>query len=520
MLLCGSVPTGAWAYSVTPRLTIETEALGVSFVDLEPIPRRIELAGVTVYEPVELFSYAAAHESASRAATSVAGVLDAIELIYREDGFMLTEAVASHDPGRGVLGIEVHEGHVGRLVVNGLEPEAARRVERLFQPLLGQSPLRVADFERALMLASDLAGVEVVADFVFEPDGTGATLRLAGSQTRQAGSASADNVPLPGSDALRATLVQEGYSLFTGGDMLRAVGVGTIEGHASHSLSGTVYYRRPVADRGAYLEAFGGNAFSRRRLAELAPDSDLRGVNAAVAVGYPLLRTLHGYAYALGEYEYMRAESQLGGAELASEASAARAYLIGGHMTSSGRQTVGSLIYSAGRRPDRAADQLPDGDARFHHVRASLGLVTSLGPIDDRAMLRFQVAAQLTGNSLPEVERFALGHWPHLRGYTPGEVVGDSGVSGLVEVSRVIDAGSRLYHSLAPFAFLDFGSVRLEHAPTGIRRDMSLRSAGIGFAAALAQRMSLSAWAAVPLEDGTYTDAGEVTYYFALSTGW
>ena len=503
-----------------PLVPLQDAPVRHAFASIAPGQDSIAVCGVSAYAPRDLVSYATAHDLATSGAPAVTGLLNAIEQVYREDGYLLAEATSIVDPSTGAMTIVVHEGHVERIDVAGLTGDTARHVESYFAPLIGQKPLHSSDFERALMLGSDLSGVDLRSEFQFASDREGATLRLSGAQLRRAGSLSVDNVPLPDDDAVRAFLVEEFYSVAAGGDMVRLLGVATHEGNDSYSLAGTLFYRRPVGDGGAYLETYAGNALAQRDFTEVSTDADQLGINAAMAFGYALRRDLHGYTYVLGEYEYQDAESRLGTGDVDSVAHAARVHLIRGTTGSDGGQQLLSVAMSVGGRPDRAADEPADGDRNFVHARAALGWIDPLESLSDRTFLRAEVHGQWTGDSLPQVEKFTIGHWPYLRGYVPVEVAGDRGYAGTVEISHVFDREGRLHRSVAPFVFLDMGEVRDVEPTPGNDSDASLASTGVGMVAALHRSFSASAWIALPLEDGPVTEAGDVGFYLSLTKGW
>jgi hemolysin activation/secretion protein len=503
-----------------PVVPLQDPVVRHAFASIAPGQDGVAICGVSAYAPQDLLSFATAHDLATSGTPTVTGLLDAIEQVYREDGYLLAEATSMVDPATGEMAIVMHEGHVERIEVIGLTGDTARHIESYFAPLLGQKPLHSAEFERALMLGSDLSGVDLRSEFQFASDGEGATLRLSGGQLRRAGSFSVDNVPLPNDDALRAFLVEEFYSVAAGGDMVRLLGVATHESNDSYSLAGTLFYRRPVGDRGAYVEAFAGNAFAQRDFTDVNTDADQFGINAAIAFGQAVRRDLHGYTYVLGEYEYQDAESRLGTGDVDSVAHAARVHVVRGTSGNDGGQRLASLVLSVGGRPARAADEPTDGDRQFAHARAALGWIGPLTGVSDRTFLRAEVHAQWTGDSLPQVEKFTVGHWPYLRGYVPVEALGDRGYAGTVEISHVIDREGQLHRSVAPFVFLDLGEVRDVERTPGHDPGTSLLSTGVGAVAALHRSISASAWIAVPLEDGTVTETGDVGFYVSLTKGW
>lgn len=520
LLLPGLASNPASATELQQTVALADLPVPHAFVAAAPATGQIVVRGVSAYAPSELLAFAAAYDLTARRTATLEGALASIEQVYREDGYLLAEALAGIDPDSGDLVIQVHEGFIASIEVHGVEGDLASTVESYFTRLIGQRPLHRTDFERALMLASDLSGLDLRSEFVFQSDGDGATLRLSGARLRQAGSFSIDNVPLPGDDAARGYFVQEFYSLFNGGDLLRLLAVMTHEFEDSYSLAGTVFFRSPVGSSGTYVEAFVGNAFSSRNYGDLTARGDQLGLNAALAFGQAIRRDLHGYLYALAEYEYQDAESRLGLGDFQSIAHAGRLHLVRGVSDAEGGQTLASLVMSAGGRPDRASGEPDDGDRNFAHLRGSLGLIRPLTALHDHVFIRTEVMGQWSDDSLPQVEKFAIGHWPYLRGYAPAEEVGDSGYAGTAELSYVFDGAGRSYRSIAPFAFFDFGAVSNNATKFALPGTGTLYSAGVGTFASLGWATSLSAWLAVPLEDGLITESGDPGFYLAFSKSW
>jgi hemolysin activation/secretion protein len=531
LLLTGAA--AAWSLSLAPAAAGVPPSSGeATVVSREALPfptvfedaggpvNEVVVAGVSAYPVSDLLRFAMAHERASVNRSTMRGTADAIEIIYREDGYLLTEAHATFDRATGRLGIEVDEGYVGRISIEGLRPRVAQRVEGYMRPLLGQRPLRSADFERAFMLASDLSGVYLRSEFSFEPPYDGALLRVIGGEARSGGSVSVDDVPLRPGTGARSYVVQEGRGLATGGDMLRLVGVLTLEPNDSNAFGGTVFYRRPLGSHGTYVEGFGGNAFSQRTFAQVTPQSEEMGLNAALAVGHPLKRDVHNFVYALGEYEYSDASSRLGATAFDSTSHALRAYLVQGHTAPQGGIVQWSVVLSAGMRPDRPAGQPADGAKRFLHVRGAFGSVAALPFVSQHTYLRFEASGQWAPDSLPLVERFGLGFQPYLRGYAPYEVEGDRGIGTAVELSYLTPAKRWGLRELMPFVFLDAGAVGSVAPAVGEPAARQIASTGAGVRLALASGFSAATFVGVPLVDGPLSEQGSPAVYFRFTKGW
>jgi hemolysin activation/secretion protein len=523
MFLC---PAGAGAMprpaAGDPIVVLKRALLPIpdAFADAAVPVQEVALTGVSQYPAAELLTFAVAHERESLGRSTIAGTAAAIELIYREDGFLLAEARAALDASSGRLAIDVSEGFIERIAILGIRSKGASMVRRYLSPLLRRRPLRSADFERAFMLASDLSGLYLRSAFTYDGSSGGALLTVTGVEQRQGGSVTADTVPVYPGTGVRTYLHEEVRSAFVGGDMLRGFGVVTLEPNQSHAFSGTAFYRTPVGSKGTYLEAFGGNAFSRRRYLQIAEQSEQRGLDAAVAIGHPVKRDLQNYVYLIGELEYAHASSRLGADDFDSAASSARMYVLHGHTFPRGGLLQWSATASAGAGRDAEPAAAPDGEKQFLHFRAGVGVVSGLGAISDRLYLRIETSGQWAGRSLPEVERFGVGFQPNLRGYLPWEAEGDRGAAGALEMSYIKPYESGALRELMPFIFLDAGTVELIAPAAGQKKAQQLYSAGAGVRLVLGRGFSTGAWVGYPLRDAVLSRAGRPGFYLRVTRGW
>ncbi|MEY4095692.1 MAG: hypothetical protein RLZZ53_2891 [Acidobacteriota bacterium] len=400
--------------------------------------------------------------------------------------------------------------------IEGLDGRTARQVARYFNHVSGELPVRRSIFERALMLSSDLAGVDIRSEFSVPDRTSGAKLRLVGSQARQAGAVTFNTVPIAGGNSRRLLALQQFTSLAAGGDLLRVYALGTRETADLHSLVGNVYYRAPLGSRGAYVEARGGNTFVERRFRDLDVSSNAKGADWAAGVGYPLVRNFTTYVYAIGEYDRLRLDQNGLGALARSRSVAGRAMLVFGRNFSSGGVMQLSTSVSSGTSEQTPATETPTG--RFSHLRLAFG---SLVPLGGRTSQRFEIYAQPLATRLPFVEHVFLGMGQYLRGYTPIEFSGERGVKGTAEISHALIERAAGRVEFAPFAFVDAGYAVNPVMPAGLtRRDMTLASAGGGVRARVGGGVSGEFWAARALRQGSATERGDVKAGVMISKGW
>lgn len=491
--------------------------LGLSgWIAVMPLAHAVEVSGVTVYEPLQLLQYAEKFASA-QGIGSPEGVAQAIELIYREDGYFLAE-VQPTKSASGEPAYAVYEGVITQIVVLSENPEYIERIRRYLNPVLNRHALKRSDFERAFALSDDLSGVDLSSRFYPNADGFGSTLEISVGRFKHHGAVGLDFTPLRPGYSTRLYAVEERYGLFKAGDMTRLYAAATREPDEGTSLTGNIFYRTPVGNQGNYLEAYGGNAFSQRTFASPSVRSDLRGTNAGIAFGHSFYRSLEGYGYAIGEIDFSRSERDLGNVDVDSEALVARLYAVRGWNGSDGRLTQASVTLSVGRRPDGPIGQPEDGDAEFTHIRASIGVSGPFTLGDTTLGYRFEGAMQWSPDQLPAVEGFYLGHYPFLRGYAQSEVQDDNGVAGVFEISRQANAAKGVA-VVRPFAFIAAGHVT-SSSGTIPESSWTLASTGLGVRSPLGKHVSLESWVALPLRDGPLSEKGDPLFYLQIAKGW
>lgn len=494
-----------------------------STVDGQPV----EVLGATLYDPAHLVAYAEGVLQ-QEGGSGLDGLARRAERLYHEDGYFLARVTSFRDDGSGRRGLIVEEGGVSQMEILGVEPRIAQRIADYIRPTLDGRPLRLQDFERALLLAGDLGGVRVRSDFTRDP-ATGANkLVVHAEQSGPRFYALADNTPR--SSTGNAIIGGEFTSIVMPGDLTRLALGGSARTNGKDSgflVAGT--HRTPVGVSGTYLEVFGANTLYGRDLSGgFSDDRHQRGELYVGLVGHPLVREVDQSLYLLVEGSHARTESSGGALRAEDRSSAFRLsayYTAFDHETASFR--VGPTL-SAGEGYSRSN---PNVDGSFWHARLVAGMAMRLGDPAVGYGLRLEGYSQLTSSSLPETERFYLGDRERMRGYAIGTVTGDTGTIGTIEVNRHIQLDGRVVHAVVPAMFLDMGFVERNHdfpvitpragTPVNVgNSSRGLMSTGIAARTFLAEGFSLSGWLGVPLQD----DGRDVRYkpagYVRLTKSW
>jgi len=118
-----------------------------------------------------------------------------IQNIYAIHGFFLTRVVIPPQDARdgGKLIFKVAEGFISTVNVEALPPTLRDSVARTLARVIGKPRLTIAEFDRALMLAADMPGLNLQGDLSPAREDFGVTLKITGSFAPVTGDISTDN---------------------------------------------------------------------------------------------------------------------------------------------------------------------------------------------------------------------------------------------------------------------------------------------------------------------------------------
>lgn len=475
----------------------------------------ISLLGVTAYEGQDLLSFAAKTAATRYGRVTPAEVAAIVEQIYREDGHFLAIARVA-DGGRSIV---VDEGRIDSISIEGVDEATFRRIRAYVAPVLGRPALTLRAFERAVMLADDLPEVSVTAEIDYPPGAAGGALRIVATpEPGQAGRLTLDNPAREFGEAATLSFEQSVFGALTPGDMVRLGVFGTraFDG-GDFALLGSLTYRFPVGASGGYVEAYAGTVRAGRDARGALLETDVEGRTGLIAFGFPVIRDVERYGYAIVEARHASTDVD-----------------VSGTVFESGVNTIGATWLYGEVRPDGAAIEYganltfgetaagggPGIDDTFWHLRAGVGYeapVTLFGP---DSFVKAQVWGQFSNSRLPAVEEFYLGGREDERGYAFAEAQGDSGLSASFEVGRDFFPASATVQRWRPFAFLDAGILRNNSPAPGESAEETLASVGLGVDAAFARDVFLRSHVGVPLTDGPATGAGEPAFYLSITRSW
>jgi hemolysin activation/secretion protein len=413
--------------------------------------------------------------------SNVLDVADAIEDEYRRDGYLLTHAyVPPQRVKNGVFMIDVVEGYVATVTVEGGDPATQALVRSYVEPIVKVRPLSLAALERALLLANDLPGIVASGVLRPAPNVPGASeLVVTLSERTVEGGLAVDNRGSRFQDVWTLGGDVEVNGLFDAGDQFAA------------SYSSAPNALEKTAEQVRYRHPVGTNGMTATMIATLThgePGGSLDQFNlvtTSVAVGprlsYPLLRTraqslavdggltvqdakVTSFGQILSHDQWRVADVALTWSNVA----------LGGSWSASFDGSEGLGVFGA--TPDGSPILSHPGAAtEFTKLTANLRHIRTLyGPVS----LALSGQGQYAFAPLVAGEQITFGGAQIGRGYDPGAVTGDEGAGGSVEL-RWDQHFPRFYVETAePYLYYDTGKVWNFKPNTG--GGQSVDSTGLG----------------------------------------
>ncbi|HTS94182.1 MAG TPA: ShlB/FhaC/HecB family hemolysin secretion/activation protein [Stellaceae bacterium] len=231
-----------------------------------PVPRAVDelrfelkdinIVGVKVFAIEELRPLWAPLIGKQVGLGDILNVADAIEGKYRERGYILSRAyVPPQRVGNGVFTINVVEGYVNALAIEGGDAGVRSLVTAYVNPVLASRPLELAPMERGLLLSNDLPGVQASGLLRPSPDQPGASdLVVSIDQTQFNGGLSVNNRGSQFTDLWTLIGDAEWNSPLGDGDQLSANVQSAPD--PTTRIQGTMRYQHPVFTNGMTVSGY------------------------------------------------------------------------------------------------------------------------------------------------------------------------------------------------------------------------------------------------------------------------
>lgn len=466
-----------------------------------PVPRAIDelrfqlvdvtIVGATVFPPETFKPLYEPLIGQQVGLSDILGIADQIEAKYRQAGYLITRAyVPPQRVGNGIFTINVVEGYVSAIAVEGGDPGVHDLVASYLQPVLGARPLDVGTMERALLLANDLPGTQASGLLRPSPDRPGASdLVVTLSQAPFTGGLAVDNRGSRFTGRWTVYGDAEWNSPLGDGDQLGS-SVQMMPTDPSERIQGQVRYQHPIGTDGltGSLAVTVSHGEPVGSLAQLHLKTDSLAVGPRLS--YPLLRSRAQSLYLEGGFTVQDAKVFVNALGLTFShdkwrvVDAAMIYTQNGFWngTSSAIFDVAEGLPDLGSTPDNSPTASRQGisHTEFTKLTTTLRRVQVIaGPLNVAATIQGQYAFQ----ALVIGEQLSFGGTQLGRGYEPSALSGDYGIGGSLELRYDARFDDSFVEGVQPYAFYDTAKV-WDHALPIIGQS-AIASTGAGVRVAL-----------------------------------
>jgi hemolysin activation/secretion protein len=455
----------------------------------------------------------------------ILNLADKIEQAYRDAGYILVRAFVPPQRVRdGVFTINVVEGQVAHVTVEGGAPATQDQVRAYLQKSVGVAPLPLTTMERSLLLANDLPGV--TASGVLKPaeDVAGASDVVVDiSQPRFTGGLGVDNRGSRFSGLWTLTGDAQVNSLF-GDDQLGASL--TTAPDASEQVAGQLRYRRAIGDDGLIASLIGtvthGQPGSTLAAFDVRTDSWAVGPRLT----YPLIRTRRESLSLDGGFTAQDAHVGILGSGFSHDQwrvlDLGATYLLSNWLAGAWAATIdvaqGLPIFGA--TPDHATILSRKGGVTDFTKLTGFGRYSA--PLFGGFSTVLTAQGQYSFSPLITGEQISFGGLGIGRGYDPGGITGDHGIGGSAELRYDALLSNAIVLALEPYVYFDTAQtwyIQRGGAIDSALRDQSLASVGGGVRASLPYDATLGLEVSQTLDAVTGSDGGREATKVFVSAG-
>lgn len=516
----------------TPRQVIETTQAPVAQAPAGAETIHFNLTGIrydgmTVYSQDELTKLYAAQLNQNISLADVYGIAARLTAKYRNDGYVLTQVVVPPQTIEdGAVRLQVVEGFVDQVVVEGNLTNSERRLIESYANRVKGQPLNTRALEKAILLTNDLPGVSV----------------------RGILSPSAATV---GASDLRVIVERKAYDAEIGIDNFGSLYLGRLEGYAAASANsllglnerisatlvyapddglekeiayGDITYAQPIGSYGTRLEV--SSAVSSTN-----PGFDLaqfringQSVLLTAKLVQPIVRTrnFNWSVYGLIDWRNVNTQSNIDATRhdritafrLGTRLDRLDGFMGGGFNTFTLEAAKGLGIFGASDKGDANMSRT-EGDPQFTKLEAEYQRLQRLGSYFN---LLFAIKGQLANDAMLSSEEFGVGGSVYGRGYDSSEILGDSGVAGKLELQLTNPVAFEPIRTWQVYTFVDGGRVWNRDATVAADKVIDLASTGLGVRVTLPSETRMGAYVALPLNRDVQTENNQdPRFFFNLS---
>ena len=446
--------------------------------------KNLEIHGSTVYRSRQLLPLYRNFLNREITLEHIYQIADALTRKYRNAGYILSKAIVPPQKiEEGIARIDIIEGYVDRVKVQGEVKGPKALLNAYRKRLLRSRPLRARDLERYLLLIDDLAGVAVKSVLTPSADQSGASnLTLILENKPFDAHAGIDN---------RGTRFNGPIQLFAGGSENSLLGFyerlgiqGVVTSNPEELYFFHAFYEMPISNEGTRLGFSGAVSHSE-------PGSALKVFNVvgesrtfSIDLSHPFIRSRGENFQGRFGYTHRNTETEiLGATDSEDRLRILEAGLV--YDYADRFRGINLISFNVGQglnifdatEPGALNLTRSQGRSDFTKVFGELQRLQQLAP---SWMLLGSFSWQYAFHKLLASEEFGVGGLSYGRAFDPSEITGDQGLAFKLELQKAFQVKEKFLQSLQAYTFFDFGSV-WNRVPTSTgARQQDLASVGIG----------------------------------------
>lgn len=443
-------------------------------------------------------------------------ISDGITALYRQKGYALSRAfIPAQDVKEGRVQIRVVEGHIDEVAFEGADG-GLYGADQLLAAVKAERPLRLATLERGLLVVSDTPGIAIKDTMLKEVGQASGRFRLTLllEAWRHSVSVEVDNRGTADIGPLQSFISGAAHSALIKGDVW-ALNVMTIPDTPEELayLGGLAEF--PLGRNG---HRFGVKGY----FSELRPDgirrlfdTRINTTELGVYIGSKPIRTSERSLDLVLSAGLRHAEEKDTGGTLYDDriqfVTFSADYQVNDHYNGTNYLVFGGRLGYGEPGSEWSDLSRFDAEGEFYKL---FWTAARNQRITERWSLLLSTSGQWTSSSLLQSEQFYIGGPLLGRAFSSGELAGDSGVAGLLEIR--FDSAEMMgpIRGYQLYGFIDAGIVWNNGSPI----QESLSSYGAGIRVALQDEYRAGFEIALPLDYHSFANQDDGTrFYFSLS---
>lgn len=425
-----------------------------------------------------------------------------IEIKYRNAGYITTRVIVpQQEIDSGQFRITVIEGFVSDIVMPDDIGPAKAAVNKLLAPLRSIRPINVADIERRLLLANDLPGLTVRGSLEPSPTELGGSIIVVKTERKASeGSLTLDNRNSRYLGEAEWTATETANSIGSRADRV------SLSARISNPVERSWYvggsYDALLSSNGLTGSLSSSYAKSKPGLDLADLDVDSHVISETATLTYPLIRSRLENLRAVAEFEYRNVDTDIAGDPFNRDRLRILRMGLSYDRTDSwngitaARATVhqGLNVMNSTDTGSTYASRV-NGHSEFTKLTTDL---TRIQQLPNNFSLLATATGQMTNKPLLASEEIALGGPSFGRAYDNGEIAGDSGWAGSVELRYLSMGNSLVPRGIQYYVFYDAGQI-WSKSDALFEGHENLFSTGLGVRANLLNNLFATAEFAQPL---------------------